>query len=104
MNKRKKAAILAILMPLILGGCGTTEPMVLTAQLVSIPPVDHNAYPCPQLKKSEIPDPKTLTDLQVALLIKKLYGNNERCYNSNQALIAYIEAARAETQAASKAN
>lgn len=95
---------IALIGALFVGGCESTTPTIVKSQLVSIPPVDRNAYPCPQLKKSEIPDPKTLTDLQVALLLKKLYGNNERCYNSNQALIAYIEAARAETQAASKAN
>ena len=94
--------ILALIGSLFVSGCASNEPMIIKSQLVSIPPIDHNAYPCPVLKKSEIPNPKTLTDIQVALLLKKLYGNNERCYNSNQALIAYVEAARAETQAAAK--
>lgn len=102
MSKLVTAAVVAIAIALAVGGCASTEPTIIKSQLVSVPLVDHNAYPCPQLKKSEIPDPKTLTDIQVALLLKKLYGNNERCFNSNQALIAYIEAARAETQAAAK--
>ena len=96
-----KKILLSIGALLFLAACTTTQPELIKHTVV-IPPIDANAYPCPLVKKSEIPDPKKLTDLQVAFLLKKLYGNNERCYNSNQALIQYIEAARAETQAASK--
>jgi uncharacterized lipoprotein YajG len=67
---------------LILGGCQTTSPTLITTQnkVVSIPNEVINA--CPRVPN--LPRASTLTEVQVADLIRRLYGNNSKCYQAMQ--------------------
>jgi hypothetical protein len=46
-----------------------------------------------------LPDPSTLTDVQVAMLINDLVKTNRICHNNNQAIHDYLTKAKKELEA-----
>ena len=46
----------------------------------------------------ELPDPRNITDIQVARLIARLYQENTTCHDNMNAVRQYLERARNETQ------
>jgi len=78
---------------LALTGCQTTSDtqLLTTKEQVVIVPSD-SMYNCPTV--SNLPDPKTLTDLQVAKLLFELNKNNSVCKNSVTSIKRYLDEAK----------
>ena len=75
---------------LALAACGGdigTEIVTSTKQMVVLP--GDKLYDCPLVDR--FPDSTTLTDIQVAKFISKLYDNNMRCHNSLEAIHKFLE-------------
>lgn len=89
----KQFVIIAAL--LTLSACATAPPPVVVHDNVVIIPPDA-LFRCPQLAK--IPDPNTLTDIQVADMINHLDADNRICRDSLLAIKKYLENAKGITQ------
>ena len=79
--------------PFVLSACGGeigTEVVTSTKQMVVLP--EDKLYDCPLVDR--FPDTTTLTDIQVAKFISKLYDNNMRCYNSLTSVRKFLEDAK----------
>lgn len=84
------------LIGLVLVACsGTPDPIVLTSktQVVVLP--DEKMYECPVV--TAFPNPKTLTDIQVAKLLIQLHSNNLTCKNNMVAIKTFLEKAKMAT-------
>jgi len=86
--------ISAILLAISLGGCwpfdGSTVPLVQNEYtMVNVP---DSLYNCPQIK--DLPNPATLTDLDVAKLLVRLHTDNETCGESLEQIRQYLAEAR----------
>jgi hypothetical protein len=80
---------------LILGGCASVQPnLIQTKYQVVIP--DASMYKCPTLKS--FPKVETLTDIQVAQTMVKLYQNNLTCASSMAAIKQYLDKAKANIE------
>jgi len=87
-----KLWILAL--PLVLMGCETTQPTILTKEKLYVVNVPEALYNCPELKY--LPKIETLTDIEVAKVIVNLDKNNRTCRASIEAVRNYLsKAARA---------
>ena len=66
-----------LLMGITLAGCATSQPTtaIITRNAVVIKPSEA-LYKC---DTTRLPDPKTLTDKQIAFYITELVRNNEEC-------------------------
>lgn len=78
---------------LFLAACQTTSPdpriIVRQAKVIDVPAALYN---CPAV--GNIPNPKSLTDGQVAELLLRLAATNQKCRNSIAAIKKYLEEAR----------
>jgi uncharacterized lipoprotein YajG len=81
---------LILLSALFLTGCQTAQIVTTKEQIVITPSV--NMYNCPVV--SSYPNPKTLTDIEVAKLIVQLDRYNKICKNSIEAIRQYLESAK----------
>jgi hypothetical protein len=72
----------------VLGGCATTTDIIKRENVVVKP--SEALYKCDTAK---LPNPDTLTDRQVAQLIKDLVKNNSECKRSLKAIHAFVETA-----------
>jgi hypothetical protein len=80
---------------LILGGCATVQPnLIRTKHQVVVP--DASMYNCPTIKS--FPKVNTLTDIQVAQTMVKLYENNLTCAASMAAVQQYLAKAKADIE------
>lgn len=77
---------------LTLAACADPTPEIVTStkHLVVIP--DSTMFECPLV--TTFPATKTLTDIQVANLVKELYRNNKQCYTNINAIKAFLENAK----------
>lgn len=89
---------LAIALPTALGGCVTTQPLTIDRSRVVIAP--SSLYNCP--KVSQWPEPKPLSDLQVARLLVQLSDANKICRSSVNAIRKYYETAKARIEGPKK--
>ena len=83
----KKVLLLATL---TLAGCQTAQVVTTEKQIVVLP--SNNMYNCPTVES--YPDPKTLTDVEVAKLIVELDRYNKICKNSIESIKSYLENAK----------
>jgi hypothetical protein len=85
-----------------LAGCATTGPTTIVNNnvYVAISPPD-TLYNCPQLAK--FPNPKTLTNLQLANLITELVKDNRICGLSEKSIKDYVAKIKAQIEANNKA-
>ena len=81
---------LIVLSTLLLAGCQTAQIVTTKEQVVVVPSA--GMYECPTV--SSYPDPKTLTDIEVAKLIVQLDRYNKTCKNSIEAIRQYLESAK----------
>ncbi len=91
----KKILIVGLI--IILGGCTTTPKLTQTidqSKVVVITP-SANLYYCPQIKNSDIPNPDTATNQQVADFIKLLRYNLRVCGININKIEEYINEAKA---------
>lgn len=91
-----------ILLVILLGltACGGevgTEVVTSTKQMVVLPP--DRLYECPQV--DFFPDPKKLTDLQVARLIVTQHSNLVQCKNSLSAVKKFLQDAKKTVETSS---
>jgi len=75
-------------MALALAACASNPERLLVAPKPKTFEVPEELFNCPELK--DWPNPKTLTDGQIARLLIKLTNNNRTCKLSNEAIRAYI--------------
>lgn len=80
------------LVALVLSGCQTADVQMLTVKEQVVITPSESMYNCPTI--SSLPDPKTLTDLQVAKLLFELNKNNSVCKNSITSIKKYLEEAK----------
>lgn len=85
--------------PFLLAACAS-EPVVVrsTQQIVVMP--ERSMFNCPTV--ATFPEPRTLTDVQVARLIVQLYQNNTVCRNSMNTLREFLENAKRTAEAENK--
>ena len=76
-----------LLASVILAGCQTTSPTLIKTQyrVVQIP--DQLLRACPDLPK--LPRVSTLSDVEVATLISRLYKNNSACAEAMRQIRAF---------------
>jgi hypothetical protein len=76
----------------VLAACSDPTPEIITStkHLVVMP--DSSMFECPLI--STFPNTKTLTDIQVAGLVKELYRNNKQCYTNINAVKEFLEHAK----------
>jgi hypothetical protein len=79
--------IIALTFLLFLAACGSNQ-IVSSSKNVVVKP-EEALYNCPVV--DVFPDSKTLTDLQVARLIVKLYQNNITCKNSIESIREFLD-------------
>jgi uncharacterized lipoprotein YajG len=89
---RKVAILLAT--AILLAGCQTDQPIVVTATKYRIVIPADAMYKCPNIQN--LPDPEKLTDRQVAQLLSKLSENNAVCRGSLDAIKVYLNKAKKE--------
>jgi hypothetical protein len=78
-----KKSLIVVSVALFLAGCQSTErPSLITTQNVVVPVPNEIINACPRMPN--LPRYATLTDIQVADLVRRLYGNNYKCYQSMQ--------------------
>jgi hypothetical protein len=81
---------LVLLLPLFLAACGGNPFVVRTTHQVVVP--EESMFSCPTIE--QLPESKTLTDIQVARLLVTLYQNNTQCKNSLLAIQKFLEEAK----------
>lgn len=83
--------VLAALVAPLLSACAGDPVVLRSTQHVVVMP-EETMFNCPTV--TELPESRTLTDIQVARLIVQLYQNNTTCKNSMVALRQFLEAAQ----------
>lgn len=86
--------VLAALVTPLLASCAREQVIRTTQHIVVMP--EEALFNCPS---PDLPESRTLTDVQVARLIVQLYQNNATCKNSMIALRQFLETAQRTTQA-----
>ena len=88
----------ALVALLLLSACsGESETPILTKTLYTVVMPDFDSYPCPQ--PPALPDPKKLTDLQVARTLAQTYTNNAQCRQSAEAMRKFLEETKKKLEA-----
>ena len=82
--------------PFLLVACASEPVVVRSVQHQVIMPQE-SMFNCPTL--ASFPEPRTLTDVQVARLIVQLYQNNTTCRNSMTTLRQFLENAKRTAEA-----
>jgi hypothetical protein len=77
---------------LLLTACASPEPAVVTSTKYRVVMPEESMFACETV--SRFPEPRTLTDLQVARLLAELHQNNVRCRNSMQAIRQFLDDAK----------
>jgi hypothetical protein len=88
-----------IVLGLLVAGCQTTT--VIDKQNVVIMP-SNAMYNCPSL--TYYPKSDTLTDIEVAKVIRNLYSNNVTCRNSLDAIHNFLNRAQRDVNNSEKKN
>lgn len=73
-------------------GCAPLPPQVITTTKHTVVMPDAALFECPIV--TDFPNSSSLTDLQVANLIKTLYKNNMKCYNNMNSIKDVLEKAK----------
>jgi hypothetical protein len=73
----------------MLAGCNGRAYQPIKTEYKVVKP-DESMYVC---NVSQLPDPSTLTDVQVAALINDLYANASICKNNMEAIHKYLDTA-----------
>lgn len=81
---------LVLLLPLLLTACQTSQ--VITSKEQIVVEVPSSYYNCPT--DVYMPDPKKLTDIQVARILVTLHKNNTVCKNSINAIRKFLDEAK----------
>lgn len=76
------------LLTIVLAACSPSDPQLIQTQYKLVKPANA-MYQCPVV--TQFPDPKTLTDIQVARLLLTLYQNNMTCKNSIDAIKRFLD-------------
>jgi len=82
--------------PLFLVACAS-EPVVVRSVQHQVVMPQESMFNCPTV--ASFPEPRTLTDVQVARLIVQLYQNNTTCRNSMNTLRQFLENAKRTAEA-----
>lgn len=100
MNKIITTLLGVGLIGITLSGCGTfksdTSTTIVTQQRVVIIEPPRTLYRCPQV--SELPDPDTLTNQEVANIIVELSEANSVCKTNIDAIRDYVARAKANVE------
>lgn len=94
----KKIALISIL-GLLVTGCQTTD--IIDKKNVVVMP-SNALYNCPAL--TYYPKSETLTDIEVAKVIRNLYANNVQCRNSLNAIRKFLNNAQKTVNDSEKRN
>lgn len=88
----KNKIVMACLLPLTLAACfGSNDRPVLTKTEYKLVEIDDKYFECEQVK---LPNPETLTNIEIANLINDLVKANRLCGNNMKAIKLYQEAAK----------
>jgi len=75
-----------------LAACSDPTPEIVTNTKHIIVMPDSSMFECSLV--STFPNTKTLTDIQVANLVKELYRNNKQCYTNINAIKDFLDNAK----------
>jgi hypothetical protein len=89
-----KRLIGAVALALMVGACGGTEDIIVHKPTVVV--LDDDAYKCPVVK--DLPDPATLTDIEVGDLLLKLHMSNLICAKSMEDVRQYYKNAKLKVE------
>lgn len=86
--------IVAVSIALLLCGCSTTRSVspIVTREVPTVIAPPDALYNCPSIVM--FPNPETLTNEDLAILITKLVKNNKTCKINMDAIKAYVSNAR----------
>ena len=88
---------LVIIAALGLTGCATAPPpQIITKTETTVIMPDRSMFNCPNVRR--FPDPKTLTDLQVAHLLVELHTNNTVCQKNINGIYDFLDKAKRTTE------
>lgn len=90
----KKLLLISIM--LSLASCASTDSWQPTVTKYKVVMPDRDLYSCPLYRK--FPNYKTLTDVQVAKMIRDLYKNNVNCKNAITTLENFLKDAKVVTE------
>ena len=90
-----KPTLIVCIISLLLFGCAPTSPEILTTTQQSVVMPPDEMFDCPEV--AMFPDAESLDDIEVGKLLKQLYSNNEKCFNSVQAIHLFLTNAKAIT-------
>ena len=85
--------ILLGIFALFLTACNSQTTVVtrIEYRVVEIP---ESILQCVRMNRDSLPNPNTLTDVQLARVIRTLWKNNETCANNMEAIKEYIRKAK----------
>jgi uncharacterized protein YcfL len=86
---------LALLLPILLGGCASTQQVVVKTERVVVMP-EKTLFYCPGVGR--FPEPSALTDSQVAQLIVNMNNNNSVCQRNMSSIKRVLEEAKKTTE------
>lgn len=83
--------ILIAFFALFLSACGGAQTTVVTRTEYRVVEIPESILQCVRINRTSLPNPDTLTDVQLARLIRTLWKNNETCANNMDAIREYIK-------------
>ena len=81
-----------LILLLFLFGCASAPPQVITTNKHTVVMPDVTLFDCPLVL--DFPKSSTLTEIQVANLIKTLHKNNVKCHNNMNSIQEILEKAK----------
>jgi hypothetical protein len=84
--------IIAAVATLLLSGCASKPPQVITKTELQVYVPDRSMFYCQNVRR--FPNPDTLTDAQVAKLLVELHSKNTECQKNINAIYKTLDEAK----------
>jgi outer membrane murein-binding lipoprotein Lpp len=84
--------LIAVAATLILAGCASRPPQVITKTEIQVFVPDKSLFYCQNVRR--FPNPETLSDAQVAKLLVELHSKNTECQKNMNAVYKTLDEAK----------